>query len=130
MEVPFDGIRDAGTLWSPQCDAVKDFLSRNSIPYRWLDVERDEEACALVEGATNGTGRVPVVFFPDGMALVQPEMLELAQKAGLQTQATKAFYDLVIVGAGLPAWQLQWTARQRACGLPWLSVMRRAGRQA
>ena len=33
--------------------------------------------------------------------LVQPGQMELAAKIGLRTQATKEFYDLVIVGAGL-----------------------------
>ena len=39
---PFEGIRVAGTTWSPGTHAVKDFLARSLIPYRFLDVERDE----------------------------------------------------------------------------------------
>ena len=45
--------------------------------------------------------KLPVVLFGDGSYLVQPGQMELAAKIGLRTQATKEFYDLVIIGAGL-----------------------------
>ena len=114
----FDGIRVAGTQWSPASHRVKDFLSRNRIPYRWLDIERDESARAMVEGVSQATQagsskdglskdgvskdgtRLPIVFFPDGTALVQPESRELALKVGLLAQATQPLYDVVIIGGG------------------------------
>jgi thioredoxin reductase (NADPH) len=48
VPVPYDGIRVAGTLWSASSHHVKDFLARNRIPYRWLDIEKDPEARELV----------------------------------------------------------------------------------
>ncbi len=99
-ELPYDGIRVAGTLWSAGSHAVKDFLARNRIPYQWLDIEQDAEARLLVESVESGSHRLPVVFFPDGSHLVQPELRALAEKAGLQTQASQPFYDLIIIGAG------------------------------
>src|SRR5579862_2046837 len=33
---PFEGIRVLGTRWSPNCYAIRDFLSRNQAPYRWI----------------------------------------------------------------------------------------------
>jgi len=95
-----DGIRVVGTLWSAKCHDVKDFLSRNRIPFKWLDIENDSEAKALVEAQTKGNGRLPVVFFPDGGVLVEPEKRTLAEKVGLQTQASRLLYDLIIIGAG------------------------------
>jgi thioredoxin reductase (NADPH) len=100
VPIPYDGIRVAGTLWSPSCHRVKDFLARNRIPYQWLDIEMNGEAKALVEGINPEGHRLPVVFFPDGDALVEPDNLALAEKCGLQTQATQPFYDVIIVGAG------------------------------
>src|SRR5437867_11666957 len=38
---PYEGIRVAGALWSPQSYAVKEFLSRNGVPYQWVDIEQD-----------------------------------------------------------------------------------------
>jgi thioredoxin reductase (NADPH) len=100
VPLPYDGIRVAGTLWSPSCHRVKDFLARNLIPYQWLDIEQDAEAEALVEAASPEKRRLPVVFFPDGDVLVEPDNLTLAVKCGLQTEATQPFYDVIIVGAG------------------------------
>ncbi|HUM72559.1 MAG TPA: response regulator, partial [Chloroflexota bacterium] len=48
VPMPYEGIRVAGTQWSPSSHAVKDFLARNRIPYQWLDIEQNEEARALV----------------------------------------------------------------------------------
>lgn len=100
VKLPYEGIRVAGTLWSPQSHDVKDFLARHQIGYQWLDVDSDPKARALAEEQTQGALKLPVVFFPDGTVLVEPEIRALAEKTGLQTKAALPFYDLVIVGAG------------------------------
>jgi thioredoxin reductase (NADPH) len=99
-QMPYGAIRVAGTLWSPTSHGVKDFLSRNRIPYQWLDVERDLQARQMVESLGDAQIRLPVLFFPDGTTLVDPDISTLAEKVGLQTHATQPFYDLIIVGAG------------------------------
>ncbi len=100
VPLPYDGIRVAGTLWSASCHNAKDFLSRNQIPYQWLDIEKDIEARELVETVNQGQGRLPVIFFPDGTVLVDPDNRTLAEKAGLRTQPSRPFYELIIVGGG------------------------------
>ena len=100
VELPYDGIRVAGTLWSPSSHSVKDFLARNRISYQWLDIEADPIARELVEAAEPGGHRLPVVFFPDGEALIEPDNRALAEKVGLQTEAKKTSYDLIIIGGG------------------------------
>ena len=97
---PFDGIRVAGLRWSPISHDVRDFLARNQLPYRFLDVERDDDAARLVDAATDGAGTTPLVLLPDGSTLVRPDHRSLAEAVGLQTEAKNPFYDLVIVGAG------------------------------
>ncbi len=99
-EVPFDGIRVAGTLWSASSHTIKDFLARSQIPYQWLDIEQDAEARALVDAVSNEQHHLPVLFFPDGSTLINPHITTVAAKIGLRTQATHPFYDLIIVGAG------------------------------
>ncbi|NJK58296.1 MAG: FAD-dependent oxidoreductase [Pleurocapsa sp. SU_5_0] len=97
----FKGIRVIGDRWSPCSHNVKDFLARNQIPYQWLDIETEVEAAKLVEYAANGSKpKLPLVLFANGDRLEQPSNLEVAAKIGLQTQAEKPFYDLVIVGGG------------------------------
>ena len=78
---------------------MKDFLSRNRIPFQWLDIERSTETAALVAGLGTEV-RVPVILFPDGEWLSDPDDQTLAGKVGLHTQASSPFYDLVIVGGG------------------------------
>ena len=100
VPTPFAGIRVAGTTWSPATHDVKDFLARNQIPYRFLDIERDAEAAAMVEAAAGDTGAIPVVFCPDAEPMVRPARKALADAVGLQTEAESPFYDLVIMGGG------------------------------
>ena len=70
------------------------------MPYLWLDIEKDAQARELLESVSKGQRLLPVVFLPDGVVLFQPSNRELAEKVGLQTQATQPFYDLVVVGGG------------------------------
>ena len=97
---PFEGIRVIGNRWSPDSHQVKDFLARNQVPYEWLDIESSEEAQKLVEYADCDRLNLPLVLFSDGASVLQPSNVQLAEKIGLQTQAEKPFYDLIIVGGG------------------------------
>ena len=98
----FRGIRIVGDRWSPETHRIKDFLARNQVPYRWLDVETSEEARELLETEGNGIDRqrLPLVFFPDHDPMAQPSNAALAEGVGLQMRAEKPFYDLAIVGGG------------------------------
>ncbi|HEU5000582.1 MAG TPA: FAD-dependent oxidoreductase [Lapillicoccus sp.] len=96
-------VRVVGHPWADHTYEVKTFLTRNHVPYRWLDVEHDEEAGRLLELAGLGDiepERLPVVLMPSGTALVAPSNLELATALGLRTQAQQPLYDLCIVGSG------------------------------
>jgi thioredoxin reductase (NADPH) len=95
-----DGIRVVGTSLSPRSFAVRDFLSGNQVPYRWIDYETDAPARELIASTVDGTPRLPVVLRADGTALVQPDTRELAERIGLQTEAKREFYDVIIVGGG------------------------------
>ncbi len=100
FDPPYEGIRIYGTLWSAPCHDVKDFLTRNQIPYQWHDIEGNHAAQTFI--ATQGfeTHKLPIIVFPDGEALMQPDRQTLAAKIGLHVQANRPFYDLIIVGAG------------------------------
>jgi len=97
---PYEGIQVIGQRWSPATHEVKDFLARNQIPYRALDIESDQQAARLLATLGLDKPQLPVVVFADGSHLEQPELSKLAEKVGLQTQASLPFYDFVIVGAG------------------------------
>ncbi len=97
---PFEGIRVIGMRWSQKDHQVRDFLSRNRIPYQWLTPEQSAEAVELLQQKGLDNAKLPVVVFGDGAALVQPSTTELANKVGIPTQAQQQFYDVVVVGAG------------------------------
>lgn len=99
VRLPYEGIRVAGTLWSLASHEVKDFLTRHQIPYQWLDIEKDSNARNLAESATGET-KLPIIFFPGGTTLIQPDLKSLADKVGLQTQAELPFYDVIVIGSG------------------------------
>ncbi len=101
VDIPFDGIRIAGTLWSPHSHTIKDFLSRNQVAYQWLDIEVDAQAEELVRMAVGDAQiKLPVIFFPDGETLIQPDQTQLAAKIGMHSSASQPFYDLAIIGGG------------------------------
>jgi len=95
------GLRLVGHQWSPRSHAIKDFLASNLIPYRWLDVTRDSDACPLLEAAGVGADELPALFFDEGSAVLRnPEPRQVAERLGRPLSAAFEVYDLVIVGAG------------------------------
>jgi thioredoxin reductase (NADPH) len=98
--LPYEGIRVAGTLWSATSHNSKDFLARNRVPFQFLDIESNAEARTLVDSIESGKAKLPVVFFPDGKYLINPNNRQLAEKLGIQTKAGDKHYDLIIIGGG------------------------------
>jgi len=93
-------VRVVGHLWSDRSYDVKMFLTRNHVPYRWLDVERDDEARKLLDLAGTSTEDLPLVLMPEGEALRAPTTVAVADALGLRTRAEQPLYDLCIVGSG------------------------------
>ncbi|WP_432573432.1 NAD(P)/FAD-dependent oxidoreductase [Kineococcus sp. SYSU DK005] len=113
---PADEVVVVGDRWSARSFAVRDFLARNEVPYRWLLVE-EPEAGRLLQAAgvapSGADGRVgapvhlPVVLAPPRgepggtpVALVDPDDTALAEHVGLSTRPARDFYDVAIVGGG------------------------------
>jgi thioredoxin reductase (NADPH) len=96
----FDGIRIIGHRWSPEAHQIKDFLAQNQVPYQYLDIEMNPGARQVLDQFEATGETLPLVIFPDGTAMQSPSSTAVAEKVGLQRQAGKPFYDLVIVGGG------------------------------
>ncbi len=94
------GLRVVGHRWSQHSHEVKTFLTRNHVPYQWLEIDRDDEARRLTELAQAGLDDLPLVLVPDAEPLRAPSNLELAAALGLRTRAEQPLYDLCIVGGG------------------------------
>ena len=94
------GVRVIGHRFSRDSHELRDFLARNRIPARWLDIERDGEARELLQIAGATADHLPVALLEDGSVLERPTILELAEKLGVAGQPAQDHYDLVIVGGG------------------------------
>ena len=98
----FEGIRVIGMRWARQSHSVRDFLGRNLVPFKWMDLDGSDEARTLLATVTNGdeSPKLPLVVYPDGSHDADPTPRRLAERIGLRSQAEKPFYDLIVIGAG------------------------------
>lgn len=119
--------RNAVTLFGRRgqaaAETARDFLRRNEVPLRWVDLDLDPLA-KLLSDREVGTAGQPVALFADGSRLEAPQSYveampgrfdpartsdyevssrwraELAARAGLPTRPRHAEYDLFVLGAG------------------------------
>ncbi|GAA1294230.1 response regulator [Pseudonocardia aurantiaca] len=96
---PVDEIRVLGHRWSAECFAARDFLARNSVPYRYYSIDEPEGA-RLLEAAGATPEDVPVIVIADGTPLLSPTDAEIASACGLTTDPVSDFYDLIVIGGG------------------------------
>ncbi len=94
------GLRLVGHQWSPRSHEIKDFLSSNLIPFRWLEVMLNSDAKGLIESAGIASDELPALFFEDGTVLRDPHPRDVAARLGRSLDMASTLYDLVIVGAG------------------------------
>jgi thioredoxin reductase (NADPH) len=97
----FEGLRLLSGRWAPRGHEIRDFLTRNQVPYTWLDPEADDDGRRLAASLAEPPDPTkPVVVLPDGNSLRDPSNRDLADAVGMSTHAALPFYDLVIVGGG------------------------------
>jgi thioredoxin reductase (NADPH) len=94
------GVRIIGHRFSKDTHDLRDFLARNRIPGRWLDVELDAEAHELLAATGADAEGLPVAILEDGTVLQRPTIYELAERLGVTAAPSTDHYDLVIVGGG------------------------------
>ena len=96
---PFEGIRLVGHRWSSDSHRLRDFLSRNLVPFRWLDVDLAAEEAANLRAAAH-VDDLPLVVFPDGSHKVAPSNRDLGEAIGLNPNTETKSFDLLVIGAG------------------------------
>ena len=95
------GVQIVGSRFSPAAHQLRDFATRNLIPFRWVDVENDPEAEILLRRANYSPADTPVVIGKAGKYAKNPTIAQFAHCAGLTATFTDDHvYDLVVVGAG------------------------------
>ena len=93
-------IRVIGSRYSPASHQIREFLSRNRIPYEWHDADSDEAVEALLRQVGVIPADLPVVV-ATGSVLRNPTPGELADYLGLTVGSLPGrCFDLVVVGSG------------------------------
>lgn len=72
------------TGWCRDCPRARRFLDGHHVAYRWIDIDRDREAGALVRKVNRGNRSVPTLTFPDGSMLIEPGNPDLARRLGIE----------------------------------------------
>ncbi|MEU6676717.1 FAD-dependent oxidoreductase [Streptomyces sp. NPDC046925] len=97
------GFRILGSCYSPDTLRLREFAARNRLPHRWLDLEKDKEAEALLRRFAIRTEETPVVLWKGDRVLRNPSNAELARLIGLPAPAPSSDAgrcDVLVVGAG------------------------------
>ena len=99
VETPIATVQLIGHRFDLACHAMRDFLARNRVSFRWQDIH-DPEARAGLAATPAPSEAYPVVVLPDGTRLTTPSFRTVAESLGLQTMPSDGHYDVAIVGAG------------------------------
>lgn len=95
------GFRIIGSRYSPDTRRLREFAARNRLPHRWIDLETDEEAEALLRRFGVGPEQTPLVIWRDTTLLRNPSNAELARFIGLPAlEPGNGRGDILIVGSG------------------------------
>lgn len=97
----FTGLRVIGSQYSRDTFRIRDFLSKNSVLYTWINIETETQVDALLQQFQIRPEETPVVSYADDWMLRNPTNSELAKKIGLKSVTNAdTLYDLAIVGGG------------------------------
>ena len=88
-----------GRRWDPECAALRRFLDRNQITFRWITDETAAED-GLWDGRLPSADDWPAIRVVGGKTAVRPSLRRVAELLGVDTEPTAATYDTVVVGAG------------------------------
>jgi thioredoxin reductase (NADPH) len=96
------GFKIVGSRFSPATRRLREFAARNRLPHRWIDLENDSDAEALLQSLGIGPDETPVVIWGGDRVLRNPSTEELARVVGLKpaSMPTEDVWDLIIAGAG------------------------------
>jgi thioredoxin reductase (NADPH) len=95
------GLRIVGSRFSAETRLLRDFASRNRVPYRWEDLEEDAAAEDTLRAFGIAPDQTPVVIWKGQTVLRNPSITELAELLGLREDATpRHAHDVLVVGAG------------------------------
>jgi thioredoxin reductase (NADPH) len=95
------GFTIVGSRYSQDTRRLREFCARNRLPHRWIDLEADRDAEALMRELGVAPEETPVVIWRGREVLRNPSNAELARLIGLRPSTPRSdVADLVVVGTG------------------------------
>jgi thioredoxin reductase (NADPH) len=95
------GLRIVGSRRSKDALRLREFAVRNRLPHRWIELEEDERAGALLERFGLQPQETPVAIWLGEKVLKNPSNAELARTIGLDVDTSRdQIYEIIVVGAG------------------------------
>lgn len=98
------GLGDVVVIGSTHCAGtlrVKEFLTRNGHPHRYIDLDRDADAQTLLDRFHIGAADVPVLICRGDAVLRNPSNRQIADCLGFNDAIEQTHVrDLIVVGAG------------------------------
>jgi thioredoxin reductase (NADPH) len=96
----FAGARVIGSRYARDTLRIREFLTKNRVPFVWLDLETDPEVAKILTQFGVREAETPVVAWGRRLILRNPSNRELAEALGIRRPLERTVYDLVVVGAG------------------------------
>ena len=104
IELVAQGIGDVlliGSVRSAATLRIKEFLTRNGHPFKYLDLDRDADVRDLLDRFHVDPAEIPVLICRGEAVLKNPSNQEIADRLGFNERIDQAHLrDVVIVGAG------------------------------
>ena len=95
------GLRIVGSRRSKDALRLREFAVRNRLPHRWIELEEDGGAEALLGRFGVQPQETPVAIWLGEKVLKNPSNAELARTIGLDVDTSREqMYEIIVVGAG------------------------------
>src|SRR5260370_31198175 len=78
---------------------LRDFLSRNGIPYEWVEIDDAERVRNLLEAGDIDPDRLPICLLPAGSQLAAATAEDVASGLGVVSPPSLSQHALTLVGA-------------------------------
>ena len=124
-------VRVVGHRWSALSHEIKDFLTRNQVPFRWLELERDAGGGPAARGQRRRRGATcrwwsPIPARPCRL----PRRPRWPALSGCRRRRRSPSMTSSSSGVVPPGWAPPSTGRRKACARCWSSRRRSAARPA
>lgn len=94
------GLRVVGPASCSDTFRIRDFLSKNHVEFKWIDLEQEEEVSQILQQFDIGHEETPVVVYGGEWILKNPSNRKMAECLGMKKPIENKLYDLAVIGAG------------------------------